>query len=126
MAATEALEAAQGEALVIAAANKVALDAAQGEAAANESRQLATEKELKKATSALKKVNKAAADLDPWVRRPSTQAPRFVPDPRVLIVLRGVLPHDLCDAVREDVLKKEGWVLQGGEGAIQGFHCSLG
>ena len=60
-------------------------------------------------TSALKKVNKAAASLGSWVRRPSTQPARFVNESRVLIVL----PDDLCDAVREDVLAKKGWVQQG-------------
>ena len=44
----------------VAAAAKVAIEAAQGEAAASESLQCTTTTELKKAESTLKKVNKAA------------------------------------------------------------------
>ena len=69
-------------------------------------------------------MNRAAADLDPWCRRASTQASRYVPDPQVLIVLRGVLPDDLCDAVREDVLLKKGWMQQGGDKANPGGFSS--
>ena len=71
-AATEALEAAQGEAVEAAAAATEALEAAQGEAAAEESLRLTTEKELKKATSKLNKVRKVASNHTSWVRRPST------------------------------------------------------
>ena len=49
-----------------------ALEAAQGEAAAEESLRLTTEKELKKATSKLNKVRKVASNHTSWVRRPST------------------------------------------------------
>ena len=60
-------------------------------------------------------MNREAANLNPWCRRPSTQASRFVDDPRVRIVLSGVVPDGVCDALREDVLTKKGWVQQGGD-----------
>ena len=91
-----ALEVAQGEAAEAAAAAAVALEAAQGEAAAEESRRLTSDKELKKVTSKLTKVNKVASSHASWVNRPSTQLTRYVPEPRVMLVLRGVLSHDLC------------------------------
>ena len=64
------------------AAAKVAIEAAQGEAAANsESLRCTTTAELANVTSVLKKVNKAAANLGSWVRRASTQHAQFVDEP---------------------------------------------
>ena len=123
-AAGEALEAAQGEAVEAAAAASYALDAAQGEAAAEESLRLTTEKELKKATSKLNKVRKVASSHASWVNRPSTQLTRYVPEPRVMVVLRGCLPHDLCDSVNAELLAKKGWMLQAGDNSNAGGYSS--
>ena len=91
------------------------LKAAQAEAAAEESLRLTTAKELKKVTSVLKKVDKVASDHAPWVRRPSTQPTQFVDEPRVMVVLRGALPDDLCDSVRGDLVEQKGWMPQAGD-----------
>ena len=119
-----ALEAAQGEAAEAAAAAAVALEAAQGEAAAEESRRLTSEKELKKVTSKLNKVKKVASNHASWVTRPSTQLTRYVPEPRVMVVLRGALPHDLCDSVRGELIQKNGWVPQDVDNVDTGGYSS--
>jgi hypothetical protein len=119
-----ALEAAQGEAAEAAAAAAVALDAAQGEAATEESRRLTSEKELKKVTSKLNKVKKVASNHASWVTRPSTQLTRYVPEPRVMVVLRGALPHDLCDSVRGELIQKKGWMPQDVDNVDTGGYAS--
>ena len=105
-----------------ASASSVALDlkAAQAKAAAIESLRLTTLKEPKKVILVLRKVKKVPSDHASWVRRSSTQPTRFVDDPRVMVVLRGALPHDLCDSVRDDLLAKEDWRLQGGDAVNTG------
>ena len=123
-AATEALEAAQGEAVEAAAAASYALEAAQGEAAAEESLRLTTSKELKKVQTKLNKVRKVASSHASWVNRPSTQLSRYVPEPRVMIVLRGALSHDLCDSVNGELLAKKGWINQGGDNINAGGYSS--
>ena len=65
------------------------------------------------------------ANLDPWFRRPSTQAVRRVDEPRALVVLRGVFDEDVCDSAATELLAKKPWVLQGGDaGGRGGFSCS--
>ena len=123
-AATEALEAAQGEAVEAAAAASYALEAAQGEAAAEESLRLTTSKELKKVQTKLNNVRKVASSHASWVNRPSTQLSRYVPEPRVMIVLRGALSHDLCDSVNGELLAKKGWINQGGDNINAGGYSS--
>ena len=126
--AIDALEAAQGEAVEAVAATSVALEAAQGEAAAEGSRRLTTcsEKELKKVpvTTKLNKVRKVASSHASWVHRPSTQLTRYVPEPRVVVVLRGALPHDLCDSVGGELLQKKGWTPQAGDNINAGGYSS--
>jgi hypothetical protein len=123
-AATEALEAAQGEAVEAAAAASYALEAAQGEAAAEESLRLTASKELKKVQTKLNKVRKVASSHASWVNRPSTQLSRYVPEPRVMVVLRGALSHDLCDSVNGELLAKKGWINQGGDNINAGGYSS--
>ena len=112
---TEAFAAAQGEAAVAATAASAALEKSKCALSANQSLLGTTARELQSVTAKLTRVNKAAGNLAPWVRRPSTQPARFVDEPRILIVLRGVFDDDLCDATALDLLSKKAWVLQGGD-----------
>ena len=112
---TEALEAAKGEAVIVDAAASVALQTAKDRVIEMESLQRTTQRELKKVSTTLKRVQKAAASLDPWVRRPSTQPARFVHEPRVLMLLHGVFDNDLCDATAAELLARKPWVNQGGD-----------
>ena len=122
--AAEALEAAQGEAVEAAAAAADALEAAHGEAAAEGSLRLTSEKELKKVQTKLDKVRKVVSSHASWVNRPSAQLTRYVPEPRVMVVLRAALSHDLCDSVNADLVAKKGWINQGGDNMNAGGYSS--
>ena len=91
-AAEEAIERGQADA-------EAAVEAAQAEAAACEKTLGVTSRALKVASSQLKRVHNSATSLRPWCSRTSTQAVRYVDEPRALIVMRGVFDEDFCDSV---------------------------
>ena len=76
-AAAEGYERGQAEA-------KAAVEVAQAEAAACEETLGVTARELKAASGKLERVRDSVANLSPWCRRPSTQAVRYVDEPRSL------------------------------------------
>ena len=101
------------------------VEAAQAEAAACEKTLGVTSRALKVASSQLKRVHNAATSLRPWCSRTSTQAVRYVDEPRALVVMRGVFDEDFCDSAAVELRTKRHWVLQGGDAREGGGYSAL-